>query len=226
MAPESPSSRAAVLDVVGVQRRKIRQWASAGIKEVEERRDRELLRLDQVAAVFEVEEGNAEPAAGSPAARAKPRRRRKKRATVAKAALERREAIFRHMAEQAQPLALGEIRRRLSISEFSTRSALKRLIEEGRVIRSGTGAMTRYATSGERSTTSSPIQQARDIGTAQGRILAILEDRASASLAELAQALRMPAEEIRRECGALIREGEVRMARVNGRAVYLRQRAA
>ena len=130
------------------------------------------------------------------------------------------------MAEQAQPLALGEIRRQLSISEFSTRSALKRLIEERRVIRSGTGAMTRYATSGERSTTSSPIQQARDIGTAQGRILAILEDRASASLAELAQALRMPAEEVRRECGALIREGEVRMARVNGRAVYLRQRAA
>jgi len=219
MAAESPRSQAAVLDVVDVQRRKIWRWASAGIKEVEERRDRELSRLDRVAAIFGTEEGKAEPAAGGPAARAKPRQRRRKRAT-ARAALERREAILRHMAEQARPLALGEIRQRLRISDFSTRSALKRLIQEGRVTRTGTGSMTRYAASAEGPARSGPTS------TPQGRILAILEDRASASLEELAQALRRPVEEVRRECGALIREGEVRMARSNGRPVYLRQRAA
>jgi hypothetical protein len=55
--------------------------------------------------------------------------------------------------------------------------------------------------------------------------LATLEDRGSASLEELAQALRASREEIQKECGALIREEEIRMARRDGRAVYVSQGA-
>jgi hypothetical protein len=226
MAVEAASCEIAVLDVVEAQRREIRKSATEQIKKVKERRDRELRKLDQVAAVLD--RAAQEPARAGAGARrpSAKRRRRRRRPTPATAALERREAIYRYLLEQGRPVATGEIRRSLRISEFSTTTALKRLIEEGRIRRIGTGVATRYKTTVDAA--DGPDRQgsergAVEGGTGQGRILATLEDRTSASLGELAQALREPEEKVRSECGRLIREGEICMGRRDGRPVYLRQ---
>jgi hypothetical protein len=233
MATEATRSEVAVLDVVEAQRQEIRQSASAEIGKVEDRRDRELRRLDQVAAVFGSGATSVPGKSSTTRSAPKPsrqRRRQKKRRSVAVEARERREAIYRHLLEQARPLAKGEIRQALRTTDFSTSSALKWLAQEGRVKRTGVGAATRYEAKPESPSDDSGFAQsvlsARAQGSAQGRILTILEDRGSASLSELAQALRTPLEQVRKECGALIREEEICMARRDGQPVYALQRVA
>jgi hypothetical protein len=231
---EATRSEAAVLDVVEAQRQEIRQSASADIGKVEDRRDRELRRLDQVAAVFGSGAASV-PGKRSSTTRSAPkpssqRLRRRKGRSAAAEARERREAIYRYLLEQARPLAKGEIRQALRTTDFSTSSALKWLAQEGRVKRTGVGAATRYEAKPESPPDDSGLAQsvlsARAQGSAQGRILTLLEDRGSASLSELAQALRTPLEQARKECGALIREEEICMARRDGQPVYALQRVA
>lgn len=222
-----PETESAVRKALDAERRKLQAWAAGVIRDIEDQRDHGLRRLDQVASAL-TEEGKAMPGKASPA---KSRRRRsgRGRPTVAALAEKRRQAIHRFLVEQDRPLALAEIRRLLRLSEFSTRSALKRLILEGMVIRTGTGSGTRYQAKPDAASAlavdvgppHNPLE-----GTLQGRLLATLEDRGSASLEELAQAVRTPREEVERECGGLIREEEIRMARRNGRPVYVHQQAA
>jgi hypothetical protein len=234
MAAEATHSEAAVLDVVEAQRQEIRQSASAEIGKVEDRRDRELRRLDQVAAVFKSgAAGVARERSSSTRSAPKPSRerlRRRKGRSAAAEARERREAIYRYLLEQGRPLAKGDIRQALRTTDFSTSSALKWLAQEGRVKRSGVGAATRYEARAEPAPDGSGLALSalseRAQGSAQGRILTMLEDRGSASLSELAQALRTPLEQVRKECGALIREEEIAMARRDGQPVYALQRAA
>jgi Mn-dependent DtxR family transcriptional regulator len=231
MTVEVLRTQVAILDAVEVQRRELRQWTSEEIKKVKDRRDSELLHLDRVVAVFEGNDVCTDTTHGSRVTHSKSasKRRRRKNQTAAMAACERREAVFRYLLEQARPVATGDIRRTLKISDFSIKSALKRLDQEGRVTRTGTGPTTRYEARADSPAVSDLVGSAAsssEQGTAQGRILTVLEDRGSASLGELAQALHAPAEQVRKECGALIREGEIRMARRDGRPVYVRQRAA
>lgn len=233
MAVDAPRSGAAVLDAVDAQRREIRQWASRSIKEIEDRCGRELRRLDRAASALDEEASDSTaqtPSAAPSPSRAQPKRRRqRRRKTGAEAAHKRREAIYRYLCEQRKPLAARHIREALRLTDFSTSSALRRLVKEGKVVRTGVGSGTRYAAkhSTRRSENTSRIDCGSSHGeTVKGKILSLLEDRGSAPLNELAQALRIPVEEIRKECGALIGEEEIRMTRLNDVAVYVRQSVA
>jgi hypothetical protein len=125
-------------------------------------------------------------------------------------------------------MSFPEIRTALRFTEFSTRSALKRLIEEGKVVRTGARETTRYVARDDvaGSPATLPERGPDDGGTLQGRLVELIADRGSASVEELAQALRVPREEIQATCGGLIREEEIRMASRGGRPVYVAGPAA
>ncbi len=219
-----PDTESAVRKVLEAERRKLRAWAAGRVRDIESQRDRRLRGLDQVA--LALAEGDE---AAPKAAPAKQKRSRKKRGQTAAAIAERRRhAVHRFLVEQRRPLGLLEIRRALRLSEFSTRSALKRLIGEEIVLRIGTGSATRYEARPDGSGVPAGEQVPRPggRGTVQGRLLATIDDRGSASAEELAQAVRAPREEVQKECGALVREEEIQMARRDGRAVYVSRRAA
>jgi DNA-binding IclR family transcriptional regulator len=143
--------------------------------------------------------------------------------TTPAAALERREGILRFVLEADHPVAAGEIREALNLSEHATRSALRRLVEDRELIRAGTGRASRYKPmpSAPGSRAAAPVRLKQ--GTAQGIVLATIEDRGFASLEELRQATRLPEQEVLAICGGLIREGEIEMDRRNDRPVYIRK---
>lgn len=215
LVPPDPDT--AVRKFLDAERRKVRDWAAGIIKETHAQRDRALQRLDKTASTL----GVLAPKVSASQRKSK----RKRNRSAAALAAERREAILRFLLEQGRPMALREIRQALRLSEFSIRSALKRLVEERKVIRTGTGSATQYQARPDDSSMSlgapAPSPDPGAHGTAQGRILTIVEDRGSASLEELAQATRLSSEQVERECGALILEGEMQMARPNGRSVYV-----
>lgn len=218
-------TEAAVRSALEAKRRELRSWAAVLIREIEDQRDLDLRCLDRAASAL-CDDGM--PKRSSPA-----RKRRRSRAgapTAAALAEKRCDAVQRFLVEQGRPLACAEIRRSLRLSEFSTRSALKRLVAKGAVTRTGTGSATRYRAMHtgvvpvEAGPGSTPLHDAR--GTTQGRILATLEDRGLASAQELAEVVRASCEEVEKECGTLIREEEIHMARRGGRPVYVTQGAA
>lgn len=211
---ELPDTDSAIHKALEGERRKLHVWAAGVVKDVEARRDRGLRRLDRVESALA---GDAETITKPTRTGAK-RSRGRRGPTVAAQAGRRRQAIHRFLVERGQALAFSEIRGGLRLSEFSTRSALKRLIEEGKVIRTGTRGTTRYAAKADGS--AAPAPGPSGAGTRPGRILELIEDRGSASAEELAQALRLTREEIQRTCGALVREEEIRMASRDGRPVY------
>jgi hypothetical protein len=214
---QPPASKDAILKAIETERRKLAQWFASRVREIEAERDGRLAGLDRAGRALD-----SEPTA---AIKAEKRSRSKKAKSAAALAGEKRDAIVRLLGERAEPLALGEIHRALKISEFSARSALKRLVCEGKIRRLGTGAATRYEASPSRPTGGASPADGRS-GTMEGRLLAVVQDRASASLDELVQAAGAPPEKVRRACGALIAEGEIRMGRRDGRPVYVVRRAA
>lgn len=228
---EVPRNLAAVLDALEAQRRKIKEDTAAAISRIEAQCDDELGRLDRAVAALGGSSTESAPTKTRQSAtkQAAKKRRRSSCASTPAAARERREAIFRYLAEQAEPVARGQICRALKISPFATRTALTRLREEGRVTRVGTRSTTRYVAKSGRSAASRPIPPAPrspEQGTLPGRILATIQDRGSASLDELVQATGAGREQVLRECGTLIREEEIRMGRRNGRPVYITQGTA
>lgn len=216
-ANQPPASRDAILRAIETERRKLAQWFSSRVREIEAERDGRLAGLDRADRAL-----HSEPIT---AIKSEKRSRSKKARTPAALAGKKRDAIVRLLGERAEPLALGEIHSTLKISEFSTRSALKRLMSEGKIRRVGTGAATRYEASPSRPTSGALPADGRS-GTLQGCLLAVVQDRASASLEELAQAAGVHPEEVRRACGALIAEGEIQMGRRDGRPVYVVKRVA
>lgn len=221
---ELPDSGSTVRKALETERRKLHAWAAGLVKEVEGRRDEALRRLDLSESAL-VEDAKVV----ATAAPIRSRRTGSKRGpSVAVLAERRREAIFRFLVEQGRAMSFSEIRTTLRLSEFSTRSALKRLIEEGKVVRTGTRGTTRYAARGEGagSVATLPERRPDDGGTLQGRLIDLIVDRGSASVEELAQALRVPREEIQAACGGLVREEEIRMASRGGRPVYVAGLAA
>jgi len=225
MAGEAPGGAAAVLEVLEGQQLEVRQWMLAGIKSLEDECGEELRRLERAAAALGGVSRRAGAKAGPeepprPRSRAK-RRSKRKRPGSAQALHERCEAVFRFLDEQEEPRAKGEIRSALRISDFGATSALERLMEEGRVRRMGVGSATRYEAKRRASTPRPSSPSVAEEGTIQGKVLAIVRDRGRASCEELAQALRVAPELIRRECAVLITEEEIRMDRHEGKSVYV-----
>lgn len=221
---ELPDSRSTVRKALETERRKLHAWAAGLVKEIEGRRDEALRRLDL--------SESALVADAKIVAKATPSRSRrtggKRGPSVAVLAERRREAILRLLVEQGRAMSFSEIRTALRLSEFSTRSALKRLIEEGKVVRTGTRATTRYAARGEGAGSPAALSERGpdNGGTLEGRLMELIADRGSASAEELAQALRVPREEIQAACGGLVREEEIRMASRGGCPVYVAGLAA
>lgn len=218
-----PDTDVAVRKFLEAERRRVREWSTSVVKEVHEQRDGALRRLEEAAGALGL---SVLPKVTSTS---RARSKKHSKPTAAALAAERRAAIHRFLSERGIPLAFREIQTALRLSDFSTRSALRRLVEEGLVIQTGVGSSTRYqartdgSAGSQASRSDSPSPQG---GTTQGSLLAIIEERSLASLEELGQATGLPADEVERECGALIREGEIRMARSNGRPVYVLNKAA
>lgn len=209
---EPPSSREAILKLVEAQRSKVMRWQATRVREIEREAEKELASLQRVAGSVSV--GSNEASLG--------KRPRNKAGSPTALAAERRDAIARLLAEREEALALGEIWRTLHITEFSTRSALKRLCEEGRITRTGTGSSTRYLA---KPTSGSAAGDSRD-ATDAGRVLEVVRSRVATTLGEIAEATMIDEDEVRRICGGLIVDGEIEMGQRDGQKVYLAGRAA
>jgi hypothetical protein len=223
----------AILKAIEAQRRTIRESAMATIREVEVQLDEELRRLDRAAAALGGSTADQPATKSSPAdvgAAARPRRRqRMTTATTPAAARKRREAVFQFLAEQGGLVARPEIVRALRITRHALNTALKRLEEEDRVIRTGRARATRYEAKAGASAAPGPMPPVVPFpaqGALRRRLLATIQDRGSATLDELVQATGAPREQVLKECGALISKEEIRMGRRDGRPVYIRRVAA
>jgi hypothetical protein len=230
MGTEASSGLTAVLEAIESQRQEARETAMATIRGAESERDDLLRRLDQAVAALEGKSTRSiVPSLASAPSPARPRRRRAKSKRSVAAVHKRCEAVARFLSEQADPAPQRTICGALKISPAEARTALTRLEAEGKVVRTGTGSTTCYKLKGGSSAAlrSVPLGLASgEQGTLQGRILMLLQDRGSASLDELVQALGVARERVLKECGALIRQEEVQMGRRDGRPIYLCQVAA
>jgi hypothetical protein len=224
MSSQAPSSSVAIREAIAAERRRLKDWKEAEISSAKAHHDQEVGRLDRALEAL----GLSTPKSSTKARRAtaagpRSKRRRRRMSTTPAAALERREAVIRFALEQDHPVAAGEVRQALNLSDHAAKGALRRLVDESKMIRVGTGAASRYkpmrSAPGSRATAPPRLKQ----GTAQGIILAAVEDRGFASLEELRQATRLSEQEVLAICGALIREREIEMDRRNGRPVYIRK---
>lgn len=218
-----PPSASALKPQLERQIQRICDWASREIRRIEERRDVEVRCL----------EGAVNCVAGSGSARGERNRRprstrskrgRRSRSSATPAAVnERREAVKRFVEEAGAPVSRGDISRGLGLTVHTVTTALTLLRNEGQVRRVGTNASTRYLPNkeGSHSGSSSPTRDLSSAGTLQGRILATIQERGWASPEELVQATGASREEVLRECGALVREEEIKMDRREGRSVYV-----
>jgi hypothetical protein len=234
MAAEAGGEMAAVLAAIEAQRRPIRESAMVAIREVELERDDKLRKLDGAVGVLDGVGADrrrrgvsATAGADKPAEPMRPRKA--KTATTPAAVRKRCVAVFRYLSEQEEPVARHEILRALRITPHSLATALSRLIEEGKATRTGSGRGTRYRVKADGSAVpgaTSSVLPFPERGTLQGRLLATIKDRGSASLEELVQATGASREEVLKACGALVAEEEIRMGRRNGRPVYVIRVAA
>lgn len=227
MWPGIPSSESAVLTTIATVRRETIDRANELIGQIKACRDRELNRLAQIevatvgSAAGEAV-GSESPRAVAPAShphRVSKRRRARCRTSPEELA-SRGEAVLRHLVEVGEPVGLSGIRRALGLTESKAQRALALLADEGRVARIGIGSATRYRAMRQApGDAGGPAEVPRE-GTLQGRVKAHLERHRRASLDELAEALREPPEPIKRECGVLLREEEIRTENRNGITVY------
>jgi biotin operon repressor len=221
-----PPSIAAIRDALENQAVEVRRWATRRIEEVEKHRDEELQRLDGALACVQDERNRPPRRQTARPARHAGRAQRKPAATNPAAVRERCEAVARLLVEVERPLAPKEIRQTLNLTSHTVTTALKRLVRERRVKRSGNGPTARYAAKGNGSggNVAKPFElstEGGDKSTLQGRILTTLQDRGYASADELAQATGASRAEVVQECGVLLKEEEIHMERREGRAVYV-----
>jgi predicted transcriptional regulator len=217
--PDTDSSLRRTLEV---ERGKWESWAKSEIRSIEGRRDHELRRLDRFATAL----------AAADTSPPSPRRRRRGRGTgptTAEAAEQRRESVLRLVVERGS-VSFAEILDSLRMPEVSTRSALKRLVSAGLVIRTGTGRATRYEPApGTEARAGGDAPSTRVVRTRkaiQASLLATIEERGWARPDELAQSVHVSRAEVERECKELIRAGEIRMDQRERRSIYVFKRAA
>ncbi|HVV89522.1 MAG TPA: hypothetical protein VHB53_03415 [Solirubrobacterales bacterium] len=196
--------------------------AAAVLAVVEEQRKAlrvELRTLDSIASRLggeRIEETLPKPAAP------KSRRRSQKgtKTNSPAAAVERREKLVRFLDARAEPVSSGVIQRELGFTQHNVKTAIKKLEDDGKVGRTGEGASTRYfLPRGERDAAGSSAIPPVASGTIPGRILERARD--GVTPAELATDLSLPEDDVRKECGKLIVEEELRMARRGGERIYI-----
>lgn len=222
-------SHALVLEAIDAGRRGVREEEAARIKEIEAWREAELAKLERARAALTGDEGEAERDGSQRPApeRRKLKRRRSRRASTSAASVtKRREDVSRLIGEGAEPIASGEIGRMLDMSSPAVHTALRQLLKERRIVRVGVHAATKYTLrrglDGARGRPSGE-PASRLGGTLQGGVVETIEDRSSATAEELAQALRVPLNQIVDVCGALQAEDEIQMSSRNGKPVYVIQ---
>lgn len=228
--PESPDM-ARVRGALEEHASQVRTWALGQIREIERLRDLDLRRVEDALAC--IEGGGRRPAPGSsgsppprsrlPRKAKRSRSRRSPSSTRPEDVRKRREAVARLLVEDGGSLSLGEIRQALNLTPHTITTALNTLCEEGRAEKVGKGPQTRYVAKGNSSSGESvgPGGSGGREVTVQGRIMEILKERGWASADELAQVVGVPRELIVKECGALLRQEEIRMERRDGRPVYV-----
>lgn len=223
MSSQAPSSSIAIRDAIATERQRLNEWKASA----EAHYDREVGRLDRALKALGISAPRSPSKVRSaPGTGRRPKRGRRRMSTTPTAALERREGVFRFALEQDHPVAAGEVRQALNLSDHAAKGALRRLVDEGRLIRVGTGAASRYKPMSKAPGSRAPAPARLKQGTAQGLVLTTIEDRGFASLEELRQATRLSEPEVEAICGGLIREGEIEMERRNGRPVYIRKGGA
>lgn len=221
---------AAVLDTVEVQRKYLRD---------------ELKLLDTMAVKLgggPVEEA-PKPTAAS-AVKPQPKGAKSRKGTKVNspaAAAERVETLARFLGQQSEPVPSGTIQRELNFSVSEVKTAVRRLEEAGRLVRTGEGASTLYSAKGSdapsaapkptpltppsptAATAPPPVPKAPSSseGTLNGRVLARVQGTEFSTLADLAEFTGSSNEDALRECGLLIREGEIRMERRGGQPGYV-----
>jgi hypothetical protein len=215
-----------VLQAIDATRAETRHRAEREISAVEARRDAELGKLDRAERALVGGSGKAatkdppKPTLAKSRPRPKGRVRRKHLSPASPKELAARcEKVARLIEESKSPPSFAEIVRALGLTGHKTRAAILILRKEDRIRQEGTGSGTRYvlAHPGVGRLSKQPPTQ----GTADERIIAVLEDRHRASREELAQALREPLDRVVDACGRLQREERIRMERYNDKPVYM-----
>jgi hypothetical protein len=196
--------------------------AAAVLAVVEEQREAlrvELRTLDSIASRLggeQIEETSLKPAAPE----SRRRSRKGTKTTSPAAAAERREKLARFLDTRVEPVSSGVIQRELGLTQHNVKTAIKHLEEEGKVGRIGEGASTRYFVQpGEPDAADPSVVQPVAPGTIPGRILERARD--GVTPAELAGDLGLPEVDVRKECGKLIVEEELRMTRRDGERIYV-----
>lgn len=214
---EPPDPRSGLRKEAEAERRKFELWEEKLIKAIRQEKGR-LLK--------EVGEAEASLAKTINSARRRKSKRRGRSTTrggkPTVVGQKQREGILGLLRAEKRDMAMGEIRKTLNISESSAGNALRFLIESEMVSQVGSGSRTRYRAV---STDGQSGRRGSDTGTLQGRLLEAIAACGQASLEELAAAVGAPAEEVQRNCGALLRDEEIHMDRFDGRPVYVTAKA-
>jgi len=219
MKDEAPSAVAAVREVIKDQQKQLREWYSTELHRLKEHRDREMNHLERALGTLNGDEEESSPTTTKRPRRS--RRRRSSRASGTPAAIQERcEAILRYLVEQGEALSRNAVCSALDLSPHVAQTALRLLCDEGKVVRVGIGAGTRYRAANDRQQGNRGPVGAE--GTLQGRILALIEERGWATLDELVQATNAPRKEVLRECDVLVREGEIYITQRENHSAYVR----
>jgi hypothetical protein len=196
--------------------------AAAVLAVVEEQRKAlrvELRTLDSIASRLggeQIEETSLKPAAP----KSKRQSQKGTKTNSPAAAAGRREKLVRFLDIRAEPVSSGVIQRELGFTYNNVKTAVKHLEEEGKVGRIGEGASTRYFLQrGEPDAVGPSAIRPVAPGTIPGRILERARD--GVTPAELAGELGLPEVDVRKECGKLIVEEELRMTRRDGERIYV-----
>lgn len=214
----------AVRREIEAQRRRVWGAFEAEVRRAEADRDDMLQRLKGAVIALDgpaprfAEEGSAEGSAPPQPKRQRRRRGGRSRVEVRK----RREGVFRELVERDAAVGPIQVSRALNVSIGMARNDLKRLCEEGKAVRVGSGADTAYEAKAKRSAAGPtlPASDSSRLGTPEGRVLGAIQDRDGVSPDDVSQTTGISLEGVRRICGGLIAEEEIYIDRRDGRMMY------
>jgi hypothetical protein len=161
-----------------------------------------------------------------------PKRRKRGKKSAAELAAANRERIVTLLGQRGARMSPEAIKAEIPMTQSQASAAFKKLIAEGRIRRLGPTTRPEYevATQADASDLAAPsagLQHATtEQGTLGGRILDLIKANEGAGEEELAERLAVHLDEVRVECGKLLREGEIRFARRDGRNIYVEDPSA
>jgi hypothetical protein len=164
--------------------------------------------------------------------RRSPGRRIRGKKTAAEHAAANREHIVTLLQQRGHRMPPEAIKVEVPMTQAQAGAAFKRLIGEGRVRRHGPTTRPEYEAVMDADVPDLKVpfvgepRSATEQGTSGGRILSFVKANEGASEEELVERLDMLAEDVRSECGKLLREGEIRFARRDGRNIYVEDPSA